>query len=148
MKYRMMEVWSTVYSPFPKHVGNIHTQKNQYSYLRKRIQVIKVTKDLSDLNDQHVLSEVIPLFEDYSNRCGGGRWWHGRELQPQRLLLWGHYFAFIELHHKEVKQTVLFVWDIFLHHSLFDLINNNNNKRLHIATLLWCTYCNQEKQNK
>lgn len=63
-----------------------HT-KNQYSYLRKRIQVIKVTKDLSDLNDQHVLSEVIPLFEDYSNRCGGGRRWHGRELQPQRLLL-------------------------------------------------------------
>lgn len=65
--------------------------------------------NLPHLNDQHVLSEVVPFFEDYPNRCsrGGGR--HGRELQPQRLLLRGHHLAFVQLDNRHTKRTVFFL---------------------------------------
>lgn len=63
---------------------------------------------ISDLNDEHVLPEVVPLFEDYSHR--GRRGWrrHGGELQPQRLLFRSHHFAFLQLDEKKTERLNLF----------------------------------------
>lgn len=62
---------------------------------------------IPDLNDQHVLSEVVPLFEDYSNRCGRGGRRHGTELQPQGLLFRGHHLAFVQLDKRDTQRTGL-----------------------------------------
>ena len=59
--------------------------------------VTKKKKKFLDLNDQHVLSEVVALFEDDPHRCSRCGRRHGGELQPQRLLLGGHHLAFVQL---------------------------------------------------
>lgn len=51
----------------------------------------------SDLKDQHILSEVVPQFEDDAQGWGGGGGRHGLELQPQRLLLGRHHLAALKL---------------------------------------------------
>lgn len=71
---------------------------------------------LWDLNDQHVLPEVVPLFEDDAHRSGGGGWRHGGKLQPQRFLLAGHHFAIVHLDWSKTFMSV----DSFFKFCLFD----------------------------
>lgn len=69
--------------------------------------LIRQNKIFLHLNDQHVLSEVIPLFKDNAHRCSRDGRWHGTELQPQWLLLGGHHLAFVKLHERyEESQCV------------------------------------------
>ena len=50
-----------------------------------------------DLEDQHVLAEVVPLLEEDAQRGGGEGGRHGLELQPQGLLLGRHHLAALQL---------------------------------------------------
>lgn len=86
-------------------------QHREISFCGQLLHLIKGKKNqkLLNLNDQHVLSEVVPLFEDYSNWCRRGGRRHGTELQPQGLLLRGHHLAFVQLYEGEKKRADSFV---------------------------------------
>lgn len=53
---------------------------------------------LDYLDDEHVLSEVIPMFEDDAYwRVGWSFRMYAGELKPERLFLWCQHFTFSEL---------------------------------------------------
>lgn len=86
-------------------VNHIHRQSKHQLIFVSMVRNNGEEENLPDLNDQHVLSEVVPLFEYYSNRCRWGGRWHGGELQPQWLLLRGHHLAFVQLYEWDTKIT-------------------------------------------
>ena len=63
--------------------------------------------DAAHLQDEHVLPEVIPVFEDDADGVlGQGGGVGPFELQPQRLLLRRHHFTLLDLkvHKRYVSQ--------------------------------------------
>lgn len=81
-----------------------HTEENKSKESNENSSVdsfpwlqVEGRKGLWHLYDQHVLSQVVPFFEDDSNRGDRDGRGHGRELQPQRFLLGSHHFAFVQL---------------------------------------------------
>lgn len=51
-----------------------------------------------NLNDEHVLSEVISMFKyDADWRRGWSFWLNAGELKPEWLFLWGHYLTVFQL---------------------------------------------------
>lgn len=58
--------------------------------------------EAAHLQNEHVLSEVIPVFEDDADGVFGQSGGVGPfELQPQRLLLRRHHFTLLDLNVKE-----------------------------------------------